>query len=242
MEKPSFAVNQQGYSLAYLIGVYFGDGCITRRKLNKNGTENRCFVLQVIDQDFRDYFSNQAKAAFPKSVIYSHDYNRSGKGMVYSSRIGLVGKWLEDITGKRSLIPNLVYQSDETKAAFVEGLMDSEGWVTDTSHLKNGYLYLQIGFSSTGEFVPEMQKILGELGIRSGKIHTRKIKSGRVAKTLHLNSGDWLAGNLVFHCWRKQRKVEAHRLARRVLDQAKRLDRETFNDCKRELIERLRAA
>jgi hypothetical protein len=65
--------NQQGQALSYVVGVYFGDGCVTHRKFNGDGSENRCFALSVIDKDFRDYTAEQARIAFPDATIYPFD-------------------------------------------------------------------------------------------------------------------------------------------------------------------------
>lgn len=242
LQKFEVAVNQQGHELSYLLGVYFGDGCVTLRRANIDGSDNRCFALQVIDEDFRDYVAEACRKSFPNSRVYSFSGHREGKGMIHALRVGLVGEWFETVTGKRTVIPNSVYQSKESTKRFLEGLMDSEGWVTDTTHLSKGYIYLQIGFSSTLDLSAEFKRMFESVGISTGKMHSRTIKSGKASKTIHLNSKDWLSSDLEFHCWRKQRKVEAHRLAREALIQAKKMSSLSFNDYKRGLIERLKVA
>ena len=251
MEKFSIADNQQGQALSYIVGVYFGDGCVTNRKFNKDDSENRCFALQTIDKDFRDYTVEQFGLAFPEGRAYPHDHNRTGKGMVYSMRGERVGQMIEAMTGKRTLIPNFVYASRGNTMAFLEGLLDSEGWVTDTTYLKKNEIACVIGFAITSELAHEFKRMLESLGVKVGKIHTKKLPSGKVAKQMHFNVASFLESGLTFHCWRKQRKVEAHRWARKVLEEVLAMkkspfpDGVSFNDYKQrarqEILKKLRA-
>lgn len=238
MEKSEVAVNQQGQALSYVIGVYFGDGCVTHRRTNVDGTINRCFILQVIDKDFRDYTAEQCKACFPESTIYVGDHPREGKGMIYHLRVGLVGDFIERIAGKRTIIPNFAYASDANKRAFLGGLLDSEGWVTDTTYLRKNEIACVIGFAIVSELAWEFKNMLESLGVKVGKVHTKTLPSGKVAKQMHFNTASFLESGLEFRCWRKQRKIEGHRWARKVLEEARKSefpDGVSFNDYKRRL-------
>lgn len=243
------ADNQHGQALSYVVGVYFGDGCVTHRKFNSDGSENRCFTLSVIDRDFRDYTLEQCRLAFPDNKAYPYDTHREGKGMIYMLRVERIGHYLESITGKRTIVPNFVYASKANKIAFLEGLLDSEGWVTDTTYLKQNVVVCVIGFAITSELAHEFKTMLESLGVKVGKIHSKAIKSGRVAKQMHFNTTSFLASGINFHCWRKQRKVEGHRWARKVLEEVaatKKLpDGVSFNDykqsVKKQVIEKLQA-
>lgn len=242
-QKIVVADNQQGHALCYLLGVYFGDGCVTLRRTNKDGTENRCFTMTVVDKDFRDHVAEQFAVTFPEHKPYLFDYNRPGRDRTqYSVRVGLVGPWFESMTGKRMSIPAMVYASRESRKAFLEGLMDSEGWVSDTTHLNKGYIYLQVGVGLTCDLTSEFKRLFEACGIRTGKMHNRVLPNGKVMHQIHLNSADWMASDFGFHCWRKQRKVEAHRLARQLIQDAKHLDKASFNEYKRTLIAQLKAA
>jgi LAGLIDADG-like domain len=139
--------------------------------------------------------------------------------MIYMLRIERVGQYLEAITGKLTLVPNFVYASNANRRAFLEGLLDSEGWVTDTTYLRKNEIACVIGFAITSELAHEFKTMLESLGIKVGKVHTKTIPSGRVAKQMHFNTASFLDSGLTFHCWRKQRKVEGHRWARKVLEE-----------------------
>lgn len=229
------ADNQQGQALSYIYGVYFGDGCVVYRSAGENGIPNKCFTVQVIDKDFRDYVVQQGNIAFPDALINTYEGERDRKGIIYHVRIERVGHMLETVTGKRTIIPNLVHASRENTMAFVEGLLDSEGWVTDTTYLKKNEVSCVIGFAVTSELAHEFKRMLETLGVKVGKMHTKKMPSGKVAKQMHFNTASFLASGLQFHCWRKQRKIEGHRWGRKVIQEvmsAKLPEGVSFNDYK----------
>ena len=235
MEKRVIADDQQGQALSYVVGVYFGDGCVTRRRMNVNGTENRCFSLSVIDRDFRDYTAAQAALAFPEATVYPFDTYRAGKGQIYMLRVERIGHYLEQITGKRTIVPNFAHRP-ENVGPFLEGLLDSEGWVTDTTYLRKNEIACVVGFAITSELAHEFKGMLEGIGVKVGKVHTKKLPSGLIAKQMHFNTASFLESGLSFHCWRKQRKIEGHRWARKVLEEVaatKLPDRVSFNDYKR---------
>lgn len=240
------ADNQQEQALSYIYGAYFGDGCVVYRSAGENGIPNKCFTMQVIDKDFRDYVAEQGKIAFPDASINTFEGPRDGKGIIYHVRIERIGHMLETVTGKRTIIPNLVYSSKETMMAFIEGILDSEGWVTDTTYLRKNEVSCSIGFAITSELAHEFKRMIELLGVKVGKIHTKKIPSGKVAKQMHFNTASFLESGLQFHCWRKQRKIEGHRWGRKVIQEvisAKLPEGVSFNDYKqsvrRQVIETL---
>lgn len=240
------ADNQQEQALCYIYGVYFGDGSVVYRSAGENGIPNKCFTVQVIDRDFRDYVVEQGKIAFPDALVNTYEGDRPGKGIVYHVRIERVGHMIETVTGKRTIIPNLVYSTRANTMAFIEGLLDSEGWVTDTTYLKKNELACSIGFCITSELAHEFKRMIETLGIKVGKMHTKKIKSGKIAKQMHFSTASFLESGLQFHSWRKQRKIEGHRWARKVVQEvvsAKLPEGVSFNDYKqsvrRQVIETL---
>ncbi len=240
MEKSKVAVNQQGQALSYVIGVYFGDGCVTLYRTNNDQSENRCFALQVIDEDFRDYVAKQCQIAFPESNVQVHNIYREDKGReLYHLRVGLIGHYIESITGKKTIIPNFVYESIDNIKAFLEGLLDSEGWITDTAYLKRNEISCVIGLAITSELAWEFKNMFQGLGIKVGKIGTRKLPSGKVIKQMHFNTGTFFNSGLMFHSWRKAKKLIAHRSARSVLESVRSIKNipagVSFNDYLRSL-------
>lgn len=231
--------NQQGYALSYLYGLYLTDASIWTKSVGKYGDKNRCFSMQVIDEDFRDYAAKQVDIAFPeKRTDRRMKANSTGKKYFYLER-GLVGSFIERSIDYGRIVPPVVYESRENKKHFIEAIMDSDGWVTDRAHAKKGHLYLQMGLSLTTYLISEIKEILKDLGIETGKISHRRLTHGDINHTIGIHSGDWLKGDIEFHCWRKQRKVEAHRLVRNLLEVCKKLDKATFTDYKRLLVKQI---
>ena len=247
MENTSFAVNQQGHALSYVLGVYFGDACIDTAWTNKDGTERKRIRLRVIDKDFIAAFSEAFQTAFPNTqttIWYDEKIGKKGRfgkqPMHCVSAMDGVPEYIESITGKRTIIPNLVYQSDDSLIQFIIGLLDSEGWV---AILKQdlGKFYLQIGLATTSEMVYEVKKILNKLGIKTGKVLTKKYPSGKILKTILFNTQSFVESNLYFNIRRKQKRIEAFLAARKRLDKVGYNPNGVgFNDDKREYRERVR--
>ena len=98
-----------------------------------------------------------------------------------------------------------------------------------------------IGFAITSELAHEFKNMLESIGVKVGKIGTKKLPSGRTAKQMHFNTASFLDSGLSFHCWRKQRKIEGHRWARKVLEEvaaSKLPDGVSFNDYKQSVRQR----
>lgn len=234
-EKCMIADNQQGQALSYVFGVYFGDGSVSRRFTRQDGSENKCFQLSTIDRDFRDHTATQVALAFPNCKPYKHEHQRGKNRVNYTLRVDNIGTYIEQAAGKKTVIPNIVYASQENTKAFLEGLLDSEGWATDTNYLKRNEIYLSIGIAVGSELMHEFRRMFESFGIKCGKMHSRKLPSGRVMKQMNFNTVSFLESGLEFHCWRIQRRLEAHKAARKVLADiaaSKLPDGVSFNDYK----------
>lgn len=228
--------NQQGYSLSYLYGLYLTDACIWTKRINASGIKNRCFSMQVIDEDFRDYAADQVDIAFPGVKTNRRiKPNEKGKDYFYLER-GLVGSFIERSIDFGRFLPSVVLENRENKKHFIEALMDGDGWVTDLAHAKKGHLYLQIGLSLKTYLIHEIKGLFKDLGIETGKVSHRRLTYGDINHTIHIHAGDFMRSDIEFHCWRKQKKVEAHRLVRNILHVMKNLDKETFTDYKKLLV------
>lgn len=223
MQKSPVAVNQQEYDLAYVLGVYFGDASIDKAWTNGDGSEVLRMRLRVIDQDFAERFQSAVEIAFPGSApklqlnAANGDKGHFGKQPLHCVTVRRgVPEYIESIAGKKTVIPNIVYRSEGDTRAFIEGLLDSEGWVALVGQ-KLSRFYLQIGFAMTSEQVYEVQKMLNRMGIKTARIKTKRYPSGKILKTLMFNTDAFIQSGLKFTSARKQRKVDAFAAAREVL-------------------------
>ena len=224
--------NQQGKRLSYVIGVYFGDGYVS---LNYGGTKTKYFRLNVIDEDFRDYAAQCCEIAFPDyhvtrfhSVVKERDY--------YGLQIRGIGNYIESITGGKRFIPNFVYESDENMKAFIEGMVDSKGWVTMRS-VKN-IIQAKLGFAITSEVIHELCKMLGRVGVKYGKIGTYTKCRKRALKNISINIPSFLAAGMKFHIQRKQEKLDKFSLIMDLIGNGHK-HRRSFREQNPDLIKRM---
>lgn len=237
MQKTNVADNQQGNALSYLIGILFTDGWVDARR--------KSFNCRSIDSEILDEVERQIRVSeldFNAVRRYEHAQHEDAYG---SKDIGLLvvtggaGAYLESITHAKTVIPAVVYQTVENQKAFVSGLLDGDGWCNiDLS--TPGTMRFQVGIAKTSEMMFEIPKILQSLGIKHGKLETRKLKSGKVLKRLRLNPDSFLASGLAFTARRKQRRVDAVRQAKALLQAASgRMDKVAFNDYKRKVLRKV---
>ena len=223
MQQSPIAVNQQGHALSYVLGAYFGDASITHAWTNNDGSEVLQMRLRVIDEEFVGRFYEALKDAFPGSNpkltlnINNGTKGHHGKKPLHCVTVRRgVPEYIQSIAGKRTLIPSVVYRSTRDTKAFLEGILDSEGWVIIVSQEK-GRFYLQIGFAMTSEMVYEMQKMLHRLGIKTAKIKTKHYPSGKILKTCMFNTVSFLESGLKFTAKRKQGRIDAFSAATKLL-------------------------
>lgn len=247
MQKSPVAVNQQGYCLSYVLGVYFGDASIDRAWANDDGSETLRMRLRVIDQDFAERFEAAVKDAFPASSPRLQLDSKNGeKGHFGKKPLHCVTvrqgvpEYIQSIAGKKTLIPSVVYRSEADTRAFVEGILDSEGWVHVASQEK-GRFYLQIGFAMQSDAVYELEKMLHRMSIKTARIKTKRYASGKIMKSLMFNTSSFIESGLRFTSARKQRKIDAFVEAQKLLKEAGfRPDGRSFNDYKLRFRENLR--
>lgn len=212
-KKSMIADYQQGKHLSYVIGVYFGDGTVA---LNYGGKEAKYFRLEVIDKDFRDYAADCCKAAFPCHHATSFETKKDGR-VYYGLQVRGVGNYIESITGKRRFVPNFIYNGNENKKAFVEGLLDSEGWVQLQAGKSGNVFRGHVGFAITSEVIHELVKILAQLGVKHGRVSTYTKGRKKALKQINLNIPSFIESGLKFSIYRKQVKIEKFKQIQKII-------------------------
>ena len=233
-KNPVIADNQQGKHLSYVVGVYFGDGMVS---LNHGGVEAKFFRLEVIDKDFRDHTAYCCEVAFTDHTATSFETIKDGK-KYYGLQVRGIGNYIESITGKRRFVPNFIYKNDENKKAFVEGLIDSEGWIQLQAG-KNGSVFRgHIGFAITSEVIYELTKILAQIGVKYGKIGTYTKNRKKALKNISINVPSFINAGLKFHIARKQERVEKFRLIQEIIGTTRK-ERCSFREQNPGLVQRM---
>lgn len=189
-------------SYAYLLGVYLGDGCVTTQggKL--------VFKVNTIDEDFALAVQNALKDIGCKSAIYKYGVKKSSKPN-YSLWCGdqeLCKNLRIDCAGK-TRFP--VFTLQQSAHAFIEGLMDSEGFVAEKTENKTGRAYY-MGFKSCDVWIPDFIRLLQSVGLKIGKTQTEKpVKPHYKAPTrFHIKMQSWVDSGMRFNIKRKQDRVD----------------------------------
>ena len=236
MQKSEDADNQQGQALSYVVGVYFGDGCVDTAWRNQDGTERKRFRLRAIDQDFVERTALSIQQAFNVECRRGMDNSkRFGKKPLHLiTAMSGVGEYLESITDRRRFIPNLIYQTKENTRQFIIGLLDSEGWVS-FQFQELGRFYIEVGIGMTSEHMGEFIRMLNNAGVITHKVKTKKYPSGKVMKLTKFNVDSFLRSGIRFNCSRKQNRIDSYLNAIKSLKESGMYyaNGASFNDYKR---------
>lgn len=196
-----------GKSYAYLLGVYLGDGSLSRC----GGKEKWYFRLSAVDRDFVETAAEAFEVVtgrMPSINTYSEKRGRDYHAIIRKDE-ALAQRLIRD-TNEKQTIPLEIIQRwpRDWQMAFVSGLMDSEGFVGANSNLTNRRYYM--GFKCTSPWVPDFVVLLQSLGIRVGKVQTEApLKEGYKAPirfTIKMQS--WIDAGGYFNIARKQKRVD----------------------------------
>jgi len=198
--------------LAYLIGVYLGDGCID--------STNR-FRLKVIDKDFVEYTAKCILDVCGDILpVMETDENYTYKGktkLVHNyylqySKNDFVN-WLRSLSDKET-VPSIIPRTAtlETKK-FLEGLMDSEGWISMSRQIKfeKGTHRWGIGIAATSGWIRESKDLFQKFGIRIHKEQTGVSRSGKILYSYGFNPCSFAYSGLKFNISRKQERLELYK-------------------------------
>lgn len=202
-----------GKSFAYILGVYLGDGCVTRNMNYNCGKVPKrfsTFRLNTIDEDFALAVKSAIEDISDSPVnICKHDVSKSSKPN-HSLRCGdeSLCNTLVIHTHGKAFIPPYVFDGDkDNKLAFIAGLMDSEGFVTYNKRTGSSYY---MGFKCCESWVRDFARLLESVGIMVGKISDcPPYKDGyRTPTRFHIKLASWVRSGARFRIQRKQARVD----------------------------------
>ncbi|SRR5678816_3083044 len=191
---------EAGKSYAYLLGVYLGDGCVTR--YNKG----IAFRLNTIDEDF----ALAVKAALETITtvpvrIWKETVKKSSKpNYALCCADEVLSASLVMTTGNKQKLPLTDFPED-----LIVGLMDSEGFVAEKTEHKTGRAYY-MGFKSCDVWVPDFIRLVQSVGLKIGKIQTEKPYKPHYKEPtrFHIKMQSWVDSGLRFNIKRKQDRVD----------------------------------
>lgn len=200
-----------GKSFAYILGVYIGDGCITKPKNRPNYSYT--FRLDVIDKDFADKFTEELNALGCKSLPREWKRNEKPCYIVETRDKDLTKVLLED-TQHKKIIPDYVKKWDkENKLSFISGIMDSEGFISKRKKIMtNGLPSFQMGIKMDYKMLKQIKPIMQSVGIKVGKytMSPQKWCTNVQTANLSINIKSWVSANAHFNIKRKEDKVRQY--------------------------------
>lgn len=195
---------------AYILGVYLGDGCVTRHKNQK------VFRLNTIDSDFAEATKNSLINLKPHSVnICKHSVKKSTNPnhALRCAAPDLCARLVDDTQGKQ-VIPAYVWEMPiDAKREFIAGVMDSEGFVAaKTSYANNrktgrGYY---LGIKCCDKWINDFAKILQSIGVEVGKMSDEAPlhKGYKTPTRFHVKIQSWVDAGCYFKIRRKQVRID----------------------------------
>lgn len=197
-----------GKSYAYLLGVYLGDGSLSRC----GDRDKVYFRLNAVDRDFVETAARAVEVVTGRCPTINTYPEKRGRDYhaIIQKDVALAQRLLSD-TNEKQAIPLADIQSwpRDWQLAFVSGLMDSEGFVAaNSTNTTNRRYYM--GFKCTSPWVPDFVVLLQSLGIRVGKVQIEAPrKEGYKAPirfTIKMQS--WIDSGGYFNIARKQKRVD----------------------------------
>lgn len=196
-----------GKTFAYLLGVYLGDGCVTRSGRKKATV----FRLNTIDQEFAEatqaaYLELTGKAG----SLSCHAVKKSSKpNWSLAIRDDQLTAHLVETTRAKQSIPDYVFSwPHEQKLAFIGGLMDSEGFVAANRNHTGRRFYM--GFKSCDCWFGDFIRVLQSVGIVVGKIGVEAPRKPgyKVPRRVTIKMQSWIDSGARFIIKRKQDRVD----------------------------------
>lgn len=194
---------EAGKSYAYLLGVFLGDGCVTKQQNGKP-----VFKLNTIDEDFALATQRALQDLGAVSKIYQHAVSKSSKPnhSLWCGNEEVCRRLVQD-TAQKTRLPELA--TEEEKSAMIVGLMDSEGFVAEKTEHKTGRAYY-MGFKSCDAWVPDFVALVQSVGLRIGKVSECPPYRAhyKTPTRFHIKLQSWVDLGLRFNIKRKQDRVD----------------------------------
>lgn len=198
-------------NLAYIIGVFLGDGTIC--------SDKRTFCLQTIDRDFAEKTQKSIETLSKNSVRLVERARKTKADRtvyaVYASDVVLCRLLSGKTSGRKNLPIDFASWDKVLRDELISGLLDSEGYVSMTKvHVYNGEpcFDMKIGIGACDPWIYELHQFLQEVGIKVGAITREKIKSGKIFAKFIFNKKSFIDNKLYFNIFRKQQRIENYKI------------------------------
>lgn len=181
-----------------------GDGCLY--------VGNNSYQLSITSEDYDfcekcqnivlDVFSKKGniKTVKKDNKISYYQLVVCSKEIVY---------FLKDLTKNKTIIPQFIYRNKVFQKSFVQGIMDSDGWISKVS-ASDGYIRYRVGFKNTALWINDFKIILNSLDVKTGKLQKiANSRSKRQTFCFTINTFDF-CNNVGFRIERKKLLAEKY--------------------------------
>lgn len=185
----------------YFYGVLLGDGHINYTRRSLEAAEDRAnrrgpmLMLKVADRDFIEAWAETIRSltGFDYKISKHNPGNGSGAHRP-QYKLRVANRDFVDVaereTAHKTKIPDgVVNGSREVQIAFVQGLMDSEGWINFYLSGGIGMNDMTLGFGCAALFFDDFYQLVQSLGVKTSKIYKRKLarkKNSEMGKQFRL--------------------------------------------------------
>lgn len=171
---------------SYLVGSLLGDGCLYI------GNNSYQFSITSEDYDYCEKCQVITNDLFGKTgrikTIMKGDKVSYYQLVICSKEIVLFLKYL---TKNKTNIPAFVYKDNDFKKSFIQGLMDSDGWISKVN-ASDGYIRYRVGFKNISKWTNGFKKMLEDLDVRTGEMRmVSNIRSSKKAFCFTINTFDY---------------------------------------------------
>lgn len=194
---------------AYLFGAYLGDGYCGKFKKH--------YHFRIVSED-EDVIERTKQIV---NFLFNKNYHlisiKPNKTSLYSFTVASNKNLFEMLiseTSYKTRLPEFVMNSDQkTKAEFVAGLMDTDGYISSCKN-KFEQQRFSLGFINSGKWLGQFIALLQSLGVKVGK-KTLKRKYRSVNEKdcyqININLRSFIEAGLYFNCRRKQQVLEKYK-------------------------------
>lgn len=172
---------------AYLLGAILGDGCLYVGK--------GCYQLSITSEDY-DF----CMMCFDIIVkLFGKEGNiktvRKKDGVISYYQLVVCSKdivyFFINETKDKTEIPPYIYKNKKMKKSFIQGLMDSDGWISKVN-ASDGYIRYRVGFKNISQWSPFFYDIFNQVGVKIGKLRKQSNKRSTIkAYTFTINTDDY---------------------------------------------------
>jgi hypothetical protein len=185
-------------SIAYVIGVYLGDGWSDGKRL----------CLRVCDKDFAQYFCDIVNKTFCRNLhVYVEKHATEKTSCVYGVELHHVVfcSWLEKVTNHKRRIPRAILEgNNEIIQGFLTGFFDSEGSVMST-----GCGSYNVRIQCVSRWMKQIEQLFNKIKIRTSGFRTFLTRCGTTCYSFDIYIKDLYDFPISIRC--KRDRVLWHR-------------------------------